>query len=137
LGEEAEAVDIRFAMQARGLCRAHHPIFILAGPKANRTAQLLGQVRADSFIVSGEDLVARAVDLNLERLRVIGKPDQELLAAAAKNKVTVITDAVSDIGRQELALFLESQSISFSAHRHGNLTLAGLSRLRDALDAWK
>lgn len=137
LGAEAEAVDIRFAMQARDLCRAHHPIFILAGPTANRTAQLLGQVRAESFIESGEDLVARAVKLKLERLRVIGKANEELLMAAAKNKVTVITDAVSDVGRQELALFLKSQSISFSVHRHGNLTLAALSHLEEALDIWK
>ena len=72
----------------------------------------------------------------MEKLRVIGKANDELLATAAQAKITLITDPVSDVGRQELALYLRSQSICFSAHRHGNTSLARLSHIAECLDSF-
>lgn len=55
------------------------------------------------------------------RLRVLGPPEPDLLAAAASAGVAASTDAVSACGRVELPRWLREQLVSRSRHRYGNL----------------
>jgi RHH-type transcriptional regulator, proline utilization regulon repressor / proline dehydrogenase / delta 1-pyrroline-5-carboxylate dehydrogenase len=136
LGESAEAVDIRFALKARRLCKSPYPLMILDGPGANRIAHVLGAERVDSLTLDSDGLVSRAEELGVRRLRVIGKPTTQLLGRLGNSNISALLDPVSDVGRQELLYYLRAQSISYSYHRHGNPHLAALSRLRDALGTW-
>ena len=109
---------------------------ILDGPTANRTAHVLGAERVDSLTLDGAQLVARAAELGVRRLRVIGKPESQLLSRVSESNISVILDPVSDVGRQELLYYLRAQAVSYSYHRHGNPTLLALSRLRQVLGVW-
>lgn len=132
-GPGAEPMDIRFALKARRLCRADFPLLILAGEHAGRIGHVLGAERAGSLTGTGHELVAHARELGVERLRVIGDASSDLLRSAGDANLTVIADPVSDVGRQELPLYLRSQSISHAFHRHGNTSLYALSRLKSHL----
>lgn len=132
-GPQAEPMDIRFALKARRLCRADAPLLVLAGKHAGRIGHILGTERSSSITGEGAHLVARAKELGVERLRVIGTPSSDLLKSAGESDITVIADPVSDVGRQELPLYLRSQSVSHTFHRHGNTSLYALSRLKAAL----
>ena len=132
-GPAAAPMDIRFALKARELCRADYPLFLLAGEHAARIGHILGTQRSRSITGTGAQVVAQAKELGVERLRLIGNKNSELLESAASENITVIADPVSDVGRQELLLYLRSQSISHAFHRHGNTSLYGLSRLKTAL----
>lgn len=136
LGPEAEPIDIRFALKARRLCRADYPLFIIEGDHAARVGHILGKERSGSITEDGSSLVARAEQLGVERLRMVGRPTKELLEAASEANITVIADPVSDVGRQELLLYLRGQSVSHAFHRHGNTSVHALSRLKAALTTW-
>ncbi len=137
IGEGAEAMDIRFALKARRLCRNDYPLMLLRGHGSTRTEQILGAERVGSITASGGEIVTRAKGLGAERLRVVGAPSDDLLQAAAEERLTVITDPVSDVGTQELLLYLRPQSISCAFHRHGNTSFYRLSRLKEALSYWE
>jgi RHH-type proline utilization regulon transcriptional repressor/proline dehydrogenase/delta 1-pyrroline-5-carboxylate dehydrogenase len=134
LGAGAEPLDIRFALKAKRLCRANFPLFILAGDHAARIGHILGAERSGSVTLEGDALVTRAQALGLERLRLVGASSSELDKAACEANITVIRDPVSDVGRQELVLYLRSQSTSHAFHRHGNTSIHALSRLKRALE---
>ncbi len=134
LGAGAEAMEIRFALSARRICRCDFPLLIVAGEDADRTRQVLGSEGIRSVTDHAAELAEHAKALGVERLRVIGTPPKELFDEANRQDLTVICDPVSDVGRQELALYLRSQCISYAHHRHGNTSFRRLSRLEEALD---
>lgn len=134
LGPGAEPLDIRFALKAKRLCRASFPLFILSGEHAARIGHILGAERSGSVTLGGDDLVARAKAAGAERLRLVGLPSTELEKAACEANITIIRDPVSDVGRQELVIYLRSQSVSHAFHRHGNTSVHALSRLKLALE---
>ena len=85
-------------------------------------------------VADGPLLAEQAAQWGAERLRVVGKPSIELLKAAVNHELSIITEPVASTGRQEIGYFLSCQAISFSNHRHGNISLAGLSRLESILE---
>jgi RHH-type proline utilization regulon transcriptional repressor/proline dehydrogenase/delta 1-pyrroline-5-carboxylate dehydrogenase len=70
---------------------------------------------------SDEELAARLVGMNVERLRLLAPASEGLLAAAHAAGVAVDRQPVSDVGDVELPHWLKEQAISVTRHRHGRL----------------
>ncbi|RMH77587.1 MAG: aldehyde dehydrogenase family protein, partial [Actinomyces sp.] len=68
-----------------------------------------------------EAAVARAVTHRIDRIRLVGPGEPDLLTAAAREGVHVVTDPVTAEGRVELLHHLREQSVSRTLHRYGNL----------------
>ncbi len=77
-----------------------------------------------------EDAAACAARLqpSLLRVRAVGKPEPELLAAAEAALVHVSPEPVLLTGMLELARYHREQSVSHRYHRYGNLAAAALLR---------
>ena len=69
-------------------------------------------------------LAARLVDRPDARLRLLGPPEPEVLAAAAEHGITVLDEPICSHGRIELVRWLREQVISRSLHRYGNVVYA-------------
>lgn len=70
-----------------------------------------------------EEFIARVKSGNLERIRLVEKPSQALLEAAAESITHLIDDPILVNGRLELLHYLREVSISHDYHRYGNLGL--------------
>jgi RHH-type proline utilization regulon transcriptional repressor/proline dehydrogenase/delta 1-pyrroline-5-carboxylate dehydrogenase len=55
------------------------------------------------------------------RLRLIGRPEPEVLAAAAEHAVTVVDEPICSHGRIELLRWTREQVMTRSLHRYGNV----------------
>ena len=64
---------------------------------------------------------ARLGTLGVERLRVLGTLEPELLTAAHAAHVHVETSPVVAPGRVELLRYLREETVSYDYHRFGNL----------------
>lgn len=115
--DSASALDLRSAQLARELCQLPYPLL-----KLDRGAS---------------ELIKTAHEGGVERLRIVGTAPDELFELAAQAGISVLADPFSDSGRQELHCYLQAQSISHSAHRHGNTSVAKLSHMESALDFWR
>ncbi len=62
-----------------------------------------------------------AVDGRIERIRVVGTPDDDLWRVSAETGIHVADGPVTSEGRLELAHYLKEQAISQTLHRYGNL----------------
>jgi RHH-type proline utilization regulon transcriptional repressor/proline dehydrogenase/delta 1-pyrroline-5-carboxylate dehydrogenase len=55
------------------------------------------------------------------RIRILGRVEDELLAAAApRPEVALIDEPVTSSGRVELRYFVQEQAVSMTLHRFGN-----------------
>ena len=114
--ETASDLDLRSALLAADLCQLPFPLLKLS----RGVSELIKTAKQDG----------------IERLRIVGTAPPELFEQAAEAGISMLADPFSDSGRQELHCYLQAQSISHSAHRHGNTSLAELSRMASALDYW-
>lgn len=78
-------------------------------------------------IESAEALAASLGDTAGPRLRLLGKAEPEVLAAAADHTLTVIDEPVCSHGRVELLRWLREQVVTRSLHRYGNVVYAPLT----------
>jgi RHH-type proline utilization regulon transcriptional repressor/proline dehydrogenase/delta 1-pyrroline-5-carboxylate dehydrogenase len=94
--------------------------------KARRAAALTGTPLSVSRpgSESAEALAGRLVDHPDARLRLLGAPEPEVLAAAAEHGVTVLDEPICSHGRIELVRWLREQVVSRSLHRYGNVVYA-------------
>jgi RHH-type proline utilization regulon transcriptional repressor/proline dehydrogenase/delta 1-pyrroline-5-carboxylate dehydrogenase len=61
------------------------------------------------------------------RLRLLGKPEPDVLVAAAHHAVTVLDEPICSHGRVELVRWLREQVVTRSLHRYGNVVYAPFS----------
>ena len=79
------------------------------------------------FTVETADALALALgSAGAGRLRVLGRAEPEVLAAAAEHAVTVIDEPVCSHGRVELVRWLREQVVTRSLHRYGNVVYSHL-----------
>ncbi|HEY7947075.1 MAG TPA: aldehyde dehydrogenase family protein, partial [Acidimicrobiales bacterium] len=60
------------------------------------------------------------------RLRILGRAEPDVLAAAAEHAVTVVDEPVCSHGRIELVRWLREQVVTRSLHRYGNVVYSPL-----------
>jgi RHH-type transcriptional regulator, proline utilization regulon repressor / proline dehydrogenase / delta 1-pyrroline-5-carboxylate dehydrogenase len=60
------------------------------------------------------------------RLRLLGRPEPEVLAAAAEQGVTVLDEPMCSHGRVELVRWMREQVVTRSLHRYGNVVYTPL-----------
>jgi RHH-type transcriptional regulator, proline utilization regulon repressor / proline dehydrogenase / delta 1-pyrroline-5-carboxylate dehydrogenase len=91
--------------------------------KATRAAAVTGTPLSVSRPASesAAGLAARLTGRPDARLRILGPPEPEVLAAAAEHGVTVLDEPICSHGRIELVRWLREQVISRSLHRYGNV----------------
>lgn len=142
VGEGSNSLALACSLLARELSSNAHPIFILNSADLALTESLLHEAQVitgkrlhvPALMGSPAELFALALRLKVERFRLIGQTSDELFTLAANVPITVLSDPVSNDGMFELSHYFMSQSISHSFHRHGNLKLARLSKLRQKLE---
>jgi RHH-type proline utilization regulon transcriptional repressor/proline dehydrogenase/delta 1-pyrroline-5-carboxylate dehydrogenase len=61
------------------------------------------------------------------RLRLLGKAEPEVLAAAAGHGVSVLEEPMCSHGRVELVRWVREQVVTRSLHRYGNVVYAPLA----------
>lgn len=137
----AQELDVKSSLLAHQLTKNAWPVFVLREAVQKRTGSphLLShckQAGIPAELVSVTGLLERAQKYHVTRLRVVGLTQPELTQGAAQRGISLLADPVSDAGRVELLPYLLSQSISFAYHRHGNTSLAALSRLKETLSVW-
>jgi RHH-type proline utilization regulon transcriptional repressor/proline dehydrogenase/delta 1-pyrroline-5-carboxylate dehydrogenase len=82
--------------------------------------------RTTFSVESAEALAASIRQSDGHRLRLLGKAEPEVLAAAADHAVTVLDEPVCSVGRVELVRWLREQVVTRSLHRYGNVVYAPL-----------
>ncbi len=98
---------------------------VLAAPDTPQVelelVQTAAAVAGISLIVvySPEEMIAQLP--NIERVRALSRPSEQLLRAAQDQHVPLIQEPLSADGRLELRYYLREQAISETQHRYGNL----------------
>ena len=98
---------------------------VLAAPDTPQVelelVQTAAAVAGISLIVvySPEEMIAQLP--NIERVRALSQPSEQLLRAAQDQHVPLIQEPLSADGRLELRYYLRGQAISETQHRYGNL----------------
>jgi RHH-type proline utilization regulon transcriptional repressor/proline dehydrogenase/delta 1-pyrroline-5-carboxylate dehydrogenase len=134
IADSCSDLDIASSLLARSLAACDYMVFATNHVQAMRIREIADNPDLALVVADGPLLAEQAAQWGAERLRVIGKPSIELLKAAVNHELSIITEPVASTGRQEIGYFLSCQAISFSNHRHGNISLAGLSRLESILE---
>ncbi len=90
---------------------------------ACRAAEICGTrvVVSDATTETDAALRARLGTLEVERIRVLTTPSEQLRAAASEHGIEIDGEPVSVSGRRELRRWLREQAISRTTHRHGRV----------------
>ncbi|HUA95078.1 MAG TPA: aldehyde dehydrogenase family protein, partial [Acidimicrobiales bacterium] len=72
-------------------------------------------------VESAASFAARCHGLRAARVRLLGAPEAEVVAAAGRHGLSVLDEPICSHGRLELVRWLREQSISRSLHRYGNV----------------
>jgi RHH-type proline utilization regulon transcriptional repressor/proline dehydrogenase/delta 1-pyrroline-5-carboxylate dehydrogenase len=123
-GLRSESNELRYRPFSPG-------VIVRAGPdgpdgevaKAERAAAVTGTPLSISrpAAESPAALADRLARNPQARVRVLGAPEPEVLAAAAEHGVTVLDEPICSHGRIELVRWLREQVLSRSLHRYGNV----------------
>jgi RHH-type proline utilization regulon transcriptional repressor/proline dehydrogenase/delta 1-pyrroline-5-carboxylate dehydrogenase len=87
----------------------------------------LSSPRPAFSVESAESLAASIREGDGHRLRLLGKAEPEVLAAAAEHAVTVLDEPMCSSGRVELVRWVREQVVTRSLHRYGNVVYAPLA----------
>ncbi len=68
-----------------------------------------------------DEAIASLSGGRFDRVRILGEPEPELLAAAHEAGVSVIAEPVAPAAAVEVPRWLREQAVSWSWHRHGNV----------------
>lgn len=79
---------------------------------------------SDAHEEDAEAFAKRVAGLGVERVRVVGDTEKELLETASKANVHIADAPVVMNGRYEMLHYLHEQSVSRTRHRFGNLATA-------------
>ncbi len=95
---------------------------LLVSTPQHRTG-LVGLARRGVGLVveSAEALAARLAAGPAVRVRLVGRPEEPVLIAAAERGLTVLDEPVCSHGRIELLRWVREQTVSRSLHRYGNI----------------
>ncbi|HXQ59159.1 MAG TPA: aldehyde dehydrogenase family protein, partial [Acidimicrobiales bacterium] len=86
-----------------------------------------GRRTGTRFTIESSDALALSLARSAgARLRLLGRAEPDVLAAAAAQAITVICDPVCSHGRIELVRWLREQVVTRSLHRYGNVVYAPL-----------
>jgi RHH-type transcriptional regulator, proline utilization regulon repressor / proline dehydrogenase / delta 1-pyrroline-5-carboxylate dehydrogenase len=85
-----------------------------------------GTPAAPCTVESAASLVASLPEGPQWRLRLLGSPEPEVVAAAARLALTVLDEPVCSHGRVELVRWLREQVLTRSLHRYGNVVYGPL-----------
>jgi RHH-type proline utilization regulon transcriptional repressor/proline dehydrogenase/delta 1-pyrroline-5-carboxylate dehydrogenase len=133
VAQGASDLDIKSVLLARSLSACDFMVFACDHAEAERVRALSEDPEFAVVIADGQSLAEQAAQWGAERLRIVGEASVELMQAAGSHELSLLTEPVSSCGRTELGNFFSCQTISFSNHRHGNTSLASLSRLESLL----
>ena len=120
VGEDAPDEEVAKALHAAALCGT--PVHVSSSrPRRHGAAPSPASVTVES----AASLAASLSGVDGARLRLVGKPESEVVAAAAEQALTVMDEPICSHGRIELVRWLREQVVTRSLHRYGTVVYGG------------
>ena len=120
VGEDAPDEEVAKALHAAAVCGT--PLHISSARRRHHGG---APPPVSSTVESAAALAASFPAVDGGRLRVVGKPEPEVLAAASELALTVVDEPVCSHGRIELVRWLREQVVTRSLHRYGTVVYGG------------